>query len=219
MLKISCGSWSFAVLGLAALVSGGANVLASPIQATIGYETTGTVETKGMSGTPVVSFAGVDGGTVTTNGNNLFDLGHFVIGTPTPGTTTTYTNTPFTIKFLEQTVNGALPSPNNTPVEIDGIINGTIAAGATPHFQWGFDRAISTPAMPPLFVTVTTIDPFRVGNLANDFSAWNSTTDGLAIQGMLNTAQAVPEPSALALYCCILSLAVRGLYRGARSRS
>src|SRR5487761_1909719 len=221
MLKTSCRSWTFAVLGLAALVSGGANVLASPIQATIGYDTTGSVGTTGVSGTPVVSFLGVAGGSSVAG--TPFSFGNFVVALPPAGTDTTYSKTPFTIQYDVKTVSGSIPSPNEGSVTIHGVLDGTVRSNGqsdlTPSF--GFVPDPSTPDLLPLatFYTAGSI----VNHLFPVLSArptFLSTAEGgvNSLDGALGPVT-VPEPTPLALYACIVSLLICGHGRGPRPTS
>ena len=95
---------------------------ADPIVTNETFGTTGTVGTDGVAGTPVVSFQGIDDGTLTTG--TPFDLGRLVISALPQGASTTYTNTPFEIAFQTHTADGGVTSPNETPIAFSGWLKG-----------------------------------------------------------------------------------------------
>src|SRR5438874_1222766 len=80
--------WSIVTLGVLAANMAAAH--ASPIQTTVKFNTTGSVDSFGVTGTPVVTYQGVSNGSMTTG--SPFSLGHFQIATPPSGTTSTYLN-------------------------------------------------------------------------------------------------------------------------------
>ena len=88
-------NWSIATLGLVLMSM--ASAQASPIQTTVTFNTIGSVDSFGVTGTPVVSFQGASNGTMTTG--SPFSLGHFQISAPPAGETSTYLNIPFQILF------------------------------------------------------------------------------------------------------------------------
>src|SRR3954470_16358952 len=92
-----------ATLGL--LVMTMASAQASPIQTTITYNTIGSVDSFGVTGTPVVSFQGTPNGTMATG--SAFSLGHFQISAPPAGTTSTYLNIPYQILFKVESLGGS----------------------------------------------------------------------------------------------------------------
>src|SRR5947208_872832 len=102
-----------------------ATAAASPIAVAETFQTSGTVGTEGVSGSPVVSFHGVDAGSLTTG--TPFDFGQFVAAPAPGGESTTYVQTPFQILFETRTIDGAAPAPNATPIAIKGWLNGTVS--------------------------------------------------------------------------------------------
>ncbi len=115
------------VLSLAIASSLASSAQADPIRAT--YNTTGTIETTGISGTPVVSFVGVSGGTLTTG--QPFSLGQFIVTPPPDGGTTTYGVTPFQIKFTVTDASGDPALPKETPITLNGVLD-TMLNGSHP---------------------------------------------------------------------------------------
>jgi len=203
-----------AALGL--LLIGPQIAHADPIQSQIYFSTIGSVDSFGVSGTPVVSYQGTSG---TITSGSPFSLGNFVITAPPAGTTTTYTNIPFQVLFKTEAVNGTIPTPNETPVILTGWLNGTVsegAAGSSPHSNLTatFTTPVFTPeTLPPYPVNVI---PFNTGNLINYLSITNPGNNGQSVQANLITASNVPEPSSIAIFAGLAGL---GLWQRRRKAS
>jgi hypothetical protein len=203
-----------AALGL--LLASPPMVQAGPIQSQIYFSSIGSVDSFNVSGTPVVSYQGAMG---TITSGSPFSLGNFQISSPPAGTTTTYTNIPFQILFETEAVNGAAPSPNQTPVVLTGLLNGTVSAGAAgsspqSNLTATFNSPQFTPeSMPPYPVNVL---PFQTGSLTNYLSVTDPGNNGQSVQANLITAQNVPEPSSIAIFASIAGL---GLWRRRRKAS
>jgi hypothetical protein len=80
------------------------------------------------------------------------------------GTSTTYNHTPFQIAFTEQTINGAAPSPNGTPVVLDGWLSGTVNAHSSLELQAGLYLSDILVQGTPFPITVPV---FHSGNYVN----------------------------------------------------
>jgi hypothetical protein len=76
------------------------------------YETSGTIGSEGVSGSPVISFRAVDDAQLA----GIFSLGEFVTGYPNSGTTT-YANTSFQIDFTLQDFG---------KIRFTGVLNGSV---------------------------------------------------------------------------------------------
>ena len=162
------------------------------------------VNSPGIDGTPAISFQGISNGVLAAG--QPFDLGQFVLGPMAPGTTTTYTDTPFQITFTEQTIGGEVPSPNATPIVIAGFLSGTVTAGQPLNLSEAFITWAFPPENGPPFAT--TLAPFRVGSLM-DYLYISEGDDGQVIQGELNLVEIVPEPSSLAIFGLVGIVLVR----------
>src|SRR3954470_21280190 len=152
-----------ATLGL--LVMTMASAQASPIQTTVMFNTIGSVDSFGVTGTPVVSFQGVSSGTMTTG--SLFSLGQFHLSAPPAGTTSTYLNIPFQILYKVESLGGSAPSPNETPVVLTGFLEGRVSStdGVTSSsdLKVFFNSPVYTPENYPPYPT--SILPFQTGGL------------------------------------------------------
>jgi hypothetical protein len=177
----------------------------------INYSTSGTVESTGVVGDPVISFNSVK--SASFNAPSAFSLGEFQVAGLQPGSTTTYTNTPFEITYLTNQVNGAAPSPNETPIQIHGLLNGTITGDNQSNVTATFDAS--------------SIPQFQTGLYANTLTVLNSPLSLVPNSaGGLTTAQAqivttsnaspIPEPTTIALF--LTTLAGLGLRHRLRAR-
>ena len=88
------------------------------------YSTSGQVGSTGVTGTPVISFNSVAAASFTAPSS--FSLGEFLVAALPEGTSTSYSNTPFSITYLDQKVDGIVPTINETPVVLRGVLNGTV---------------------------------------------------------------------------------------------
>jgi hypothetical protein len=211
-----------AVIALGLLAGGASGVHANPI---VEYSTSGQIDPKtGVTGTPVISYNSIANNTF--NSPSSFSLGAFQVAAPTVGQETTYTNTPFNISYLVKTVDGSAPVPNETPIKLTGVLNGTISGANESSVVAKFD-----PVSNPNFLT---------GNYKNTLSIFDSplslvpstTNSGqTTAQAFLTTAAAnpppgggngggnnnVPEPTSVALFLTTLGgLGLRQRLRGSK---
>ena len=128
---------------LACLALVGADVKANGMSSSssTGYEsyyTLGSVGTTGVTGAPAIGFSAVGNNTSapktygTFSLNSQVSLGGFTVAAPTtPGGTTSYKDTPFTIAYTPVSITGASASQfPNTTILITGLLsNRSIAFG------------------------------------------------------------------------------------------
>ncbi len=204
------------VIGLLALVGA---VFAAPstskaesLNSLINYSTSGSIDTAtGVNGPGVISFNSVMDGTFSAPSS--LSLGSFQMAGLPAGVSTTYTNTPFTITYLTNSINGVMPTTSN-PIVLKGVLNGTVTGGN----QSGVTATFST--SPPI--------TFNTGGLQNSLQILGET---LALvpsttNGGLTTAQAeiattgslsgvpVPEPATIAVF--VMAFGGLGLRRQIR---
>ena len=193
------------VLALGLIAWAASRAQADPL---VTYESSGSIDPTGVSGTPVISYNSVNSGQ-----NNSFDapsnfsLGSFQVAALPDGQTTTYANTPFHITFLVDTINGAAPTPNQTPITINGTLNGSITGAGNSSVVAQFDP--------------TTLPSFQAGQYSNTLNILDSpyllvpsTTDKgqTTVQANLEaTPQPVPEPTSIAIF--LTTLAGLGAHR------
>jgi hypothetical protein len=187
----------------------------SGIAANIGYVTSGTIESGGVAGAPAISFQGVGDGTLTTGGTP-FDLGRFVVATPTDGSSTIYRNTPFEISLLPSSIDGA-PAVGTSPIVIQGWLNGTVGGPGASGVVMNFNSIPGLPGddgMPHDYPSIA--PPFVLGSTMN-FLGWAGDAPGLLptsgssdLQGVIISVlpQPAPEPSTFLIFACAAGLSI-----------
>jgi hypothetical protein len=178
------------VLALALGAAFASSAGADSIQSLMQYSTSGTIDSTGITGTPVIGFNSVLSGSFTAP--SAFSLGEFQVAAMPSGTTTTYHNTPFHITYLTNQVDGAVPSINGTPVTINGVLNGTVTGGT---------QSSVTATFSP-----TTLPAFQTGNFSDTLNLLDSpvslvpstTNSGLTTAQASMIVQAITPPSAAA---------------------
>lgn len=175
------------------------------VQSQLEYSTAGAIGTTGVSGPNVISFNSVPAGSFSSPSN--FSLGSFVVSALPTGQSTTYTNTPFRLTYLATKVDGQVPSPNQTPIQLTGVLNGTITGSGQSSVEATFDS--TKPMM------------FQTGGMLNTLTVSDPTVHLVPslTNGGLTTAQAqitvqeapIPEPTSVALF--LTALAGAGLRR------
>ena len=204
------------VLGLFAQAQ---SVLASPV---VNYSTSGSIDSSGVTGTPVISFNSVLNSSFESPSS--FSMGDFQVAALPDKQSTSYTDTPFHITYLVNSVDGAKPDVNETPIQLSGVLNGTVSGGNQSHVVAKFD-----PITKPTFMT---------GMYSNDLSITDnpltlvpSTTNSgqTSAQAFLTSTltttpppssggeTTVPEPSTIALF--LTTLAGLGVHRARRGRT
>ncbi|MDR3634634.1 MAG: PEP-CTERM sorting domain-containing protein [Isosphaeraceae bacterium] len=155
--------------------------------ALVGYSTSGTIDGTGVTGTPVISFSSTSSGTF--NAPSDFSLGDFHVSALADGQATTYTDTPFHITLTVNQVNGAAPEPNQTPVTLSGVLNGTVSGPDQSTVVAKFD-----PTSTPVFLTGSAANTLSVFD--NPLSLVPSTTNGgqTSAQAFLNNEVSAPPP-------------------------
>lgn len=196
------------VLALGLVASTAGSGLADTI---ISYDTSGSIDSSGVSGPGVISFNSVMNGSF--NSPSSLSLGDFQVAALPSGQSTTYKDTPFHITLLVNTVNGAAPSPNETPIQVTGVLNGTVTGGDQSDVVAKFD-----PITTPKFRTGNYLN--TIGILDNPLSLVpNSTNHGqTSAQAHLDTVLAppIPEPTSIAMF--LTTLAGFGVRHRLRSR-
>jgi hypothetical protein len=211
-------SWKLTGLPTAVMVLGliapAMKAQASPL---VNYSTSGQIDPKtGVTGSSVISFNSVG---TSANGSvagvivspSSFSLGDFQVAKLPDGQSTTYTNTPFSITYLVNTVDGNKPSPNQTPVTVTGVLNGTVTGSNQSHVIAKFD-----PISNPNFTTGAFSNVLSITD--NPLTLVPSTTNSgqTSAQAFLvsTPVSPVPEPSSIALF--LTTLAGLGVHRARR---
>jgi hypothetical protein len=171
------------------------------------YNTTGSIGSQGITGNPVVSFRGVEDGSLTTG--NRFALGQLVINPLPDGVRTDYRDTPFEIQFSAKTIDGVVPSVNETPNVLHGFLSGWVVGSDYSNLRASFipDPYPSTtnPGGPlPLDYHA----PFRIESLtvalwpeplSSSLNPSGSNDGRMTLQGTLSV-YATPEPTSIVVF-------------------
>ncbi|WP_237722898.1 PEP-CTERM sorting domain-containing protein [Singulisphaera acidiphila] len=186
-------------LALSLLLLTGANVSAGTL---VTYSTSGTVESGGVSGSGVISFKSLTD--ASFNSPSFFSLGDFQVAALPTGTSTTYTNTPFSITLIANQVDGEVPVPNGSPIVISGVLNGTITGGNQSTVRALFNPIGEVPFQTGEFANVLTLP-------VTDIYLVPSTTNNGVTTAEAHLRTTVPEPTTIALF--LATLAGLGLRR------
>jgi hypothetical protein len=176
----------------------------------MGYSTSGRIGVTGISGPNVISFNSV--AQASFEAPSSLSLGEFLVAALPAGISTTYTNTPFQISYIDQSVDGNNPGTNQTPIMLTGLLNGTVTGPSQSSVVATFN---------PI-----PINEFQTGNFQNILSLQNSSLSLVpsTTNGGQTTAQAqiivkaapVPEPATIAIFLtAIAGVGLRRRFRAA----
>jgi hypothetical protein len=219
---------SVAALGFVAAAAGvtRADPMSTPTSTLLAYETSGTIGSAGVTGDPTaITYTPLIGASFESP--STLALGAFQAKALGDGQTVTYDNTPFSIKFtVDKVNNGVGPvTPNETPFNITGVLNGTLSGANQSNVTATFDPPVHHLTSDPAsysFATDLYTNTLKIAN--NPLSIVPSTTyNGMTTaQGMLTTyftaTAPVPEPSTVLLFSAtIAGLGFRHRLRRARA--
>jgi hypothetical protein len=219
-------SWKWTGLPTAVMVLGliapALEAQASPV---VNYSTSGTIDSSGVTGTPVISFNSVLNSTFESPSS--FGLGDFQVAALPDGQTTTYKDVAFHITYLANTVDGNKPDPNETPIQVSGVLNGTITGGnqshvvakfdpiSNPVFQTGsFSNSLSITDNPLTLVPSTTNSGQTSAQAFLESTATTTPPPSSGGGSDPGSTSPVPEPSTIALF--LTALAGLGIHRARR---
>lgn len=211
VLALGIGSW--------AATAGAAPLPGDSIRSFMNYSTSGQIGSAGVDGDPVISFTSATNASYTAS--SFFSLGEFQMAPLPTGQTTTYTNTPFSITYIAQKVDGETADPNGTPVTLTGVLNGTLSGATQSNVIATFDQPTDVLTDPSADGALA----FRTGSVWNNLKVLSrtlqlvpSTTNGgrtTAQAQNIVTAAPVPEPASVLIFLsAVAGLAFRHRVRG-----
>ncbi|WP_161602090.1 PEP-CTERM sorting domain-containing protein [Tautonia marina] len=189
-----------------------APVQAAPANPLLRFSTSGTFgDTSTISGGNLLNFNGIIQQTVRTPSNVSF--GEFqVLPDLGANVSTTYEDTPFTLAMTVGEVNGQVPNLNQTPIFIEGLLNGTVTGETQSNVTATFNldpENLPTFQVDDFIVTITKLDPV-------DIAPFTTNGGRTSIQGRIEAVQ-IPEPASIAVFLVALAGGL-GLRRRALAR-
>ncbi len=210
---------SVVAFGLVAAAAGVTRADTIPSAALLAYDSNGTVGTTGVTGdASAVSIKSLIGSFYSQSNLNM---GVFQTKALDPGQTVTFANTPFDIKFkIDDVNNSATPghpiTPNTTPIDVTGVLNGTLTGSNQSSVVATFDPGPHLFTAGPYANTLTiTNNPLSI---VPSSSNNGMTSSQATVASQLAVATPAPEPSTVVLFAAtIAGLGFRHRLRRARA--
>lgn len=183
--------------------------------ALMNYSTSGSIDTAtGVTGSPIISFDSVQNNSFSSPSS--FSLGQFVVANLPEGQTTSYSNTPFSITLLVNSVDGATPVPNQSPIVVTGELNGSITGSNQSNVQATFDPIINSTFLTGLLKNTVSIPNSPLSLVPSTTNTGHTSAQAF----LVNTPTTpVPEPTSVALFLTALGLGLRHRLRNAKKLS
>ena len=134
------------------------------------------------------------------------------------GQSTVYNNTPFRITYLTDAVGGQTPVPNDTPIQLTGVLNGTVTGSSISTVVATFSNVNSSFQTGSVLNSLTTDNARFLVPLTNNGGLSTSEANDV-IQSASPPPLATPEPTSVAVFLtAITGLGLRRrLRKGTRS--
>ncbi len=162
----------------------------------------------GVDGENVIGFRGISGEDFIAPSN--FSLGEIQVLSGSTSGMTTYDNVPVTFTIDVSLVNGEVPVINETPVKLEGVLNGTVNGSnqSNATLTWNTENLPSF-RVGDFVATITGLDPV-------DIAPFSTNGGRTSIQGRIEAFQ-IPEPASIAVFLVALVGGI-GLRRRALAR-
>jgi hypothetical protein len=172
-------------------------VISSNQTPVLSYDTVGsTISTTNVSGTPGISFVPASGGSFLAPSS--LSLGSFMASALPDGQSTTYTNTPFSLTFNADGINGTAVQPNQTPVTVSGVLNGTLTGKNQSSVVATFNSITPSPFQTGLYSNTLGIPSSSM--LVVPSTSNNGMSTVQATLSSTATGVPVPEPSTVVIF-------------------
>jgi hypothetical protein len=183
-------------LGLVAGTATGAK--AAPI---LTYSTAVQIDSTGVTGPNVISFLPASSQGFELTGKDNFALGSFQVAPNNTGTTT-YSNTPFSVTMIPQSLDST-PISNVSPIKLTGKINGEVSGAYHSTLQATFDPIPQTTLPIGTGTASLNVVDNPVLIVPSSTNGGKTTLEGQLLSTGINEAP-VPEPSTIALFLTTL---------------
>lgn len=177
--------------------------IATPASPLLAYNTVGSsIGSTGISGgAPVINFIPATGAVMSPS--NL-SFGRFEVKAPTDGATTTYSNVPFTIKLTADSVDGKTSvTPNETPIEITGVLNGTVSGASQSDVVATFNPLKDSDFQTGMYMNTLGLPNSPVSLVPSTVQNGYTTLQS-SLSSVVAPTYPVPEPSTVALFAATI---------------
>jgi hypothetical protein len=144
-------------------------------------------------------------------------LGSFQTKALDSGQSVTYNQTPFHFKFTADTVNGQVVQPNQTPIDVTGVLNGTLSGANSSSVTATFDKPSTGnyTFLTGLYSNTLTVPDSPLTIVPSTTN--NGQTTAQAILSNSAITSPVPEPSSVLVFAAaIVGLGLRQQIRRGR---
>jgi hypothetical protein len=197
-------------VALALGVASASAVQAAPI---ISYSTSGAVGLTGIDGPNVISFNSVATGEY--DAPSSLSLGEFLVAPLAPGVSVTYDHTPFSITYLTNSVDGAAPTPNESPITINGFLSGTVTGAGRSDVVATFNPLETSTFQTGGYINSLRILDAAVSLVPSSTNGGRTTAQGRNIVQAVPPAPNTPEPATIVVF--LTAAAGVGLRRRGRA--
>jgi hypothetical protein len=190
----------------------------SPSSTLLTYDSVNSwIDPTGITGDPkAIQIVPVTGGSFLAPSS--LSLGSFQTKALDAGQSVTYNQTPFHFRFTADAVNGQSVQPNQTPIDVTGVLNGTLSGANASSVTATFDKRSTGnyTFLTGLYSNTLTVPDSPLSIVPSTTNNGLTTAQAL----LTNTAitSPVPEPSTLLVFAAAISgLGLRQQVRRRRS--
>jgi len=179
------------------------------ISSQMNYSTLGNVDSTGVVGTPIISFDGVKNETFTAP--SAFSLGAFQVAGLPGGSSTEYNNTPFHLTLMVNQLDGQTPVPNETPIVVNGFLNGKVTGSGQSSVVATFDTSTLKDFVTGSFKDTLNVFDNPLSLVPSTTNDGRTTAQAQIIVSEVHNPPAIPEPTSISIF--LTAIAGYGLRR------